>query len=161
MLPERETLMSQQPQCVPCFVDVCAFGFLSLVVEGMFTFVLEHIMSIIRDTSKDGIGIFGVSFVNSLGLEIKPVEMKDRVRSAVGPLTQNVFKDGLNYRFCLKNGGNFYSPPEILSTEKKHFALPSLQRSLHLLHTWGQTKLLNTAGTKHTALCVHPEPASC
>lgn len=37
------------------------------------TFVLEHIMSIIGDATKDGICVSGVPFVDFLGLHIKPV----------------------------------------------------------------------------------------
>lgn len=47
-----------------------------LKLTGLFTFVQEYIMSITGNTTKDYICVSGVPFVNSLGLYIKPVLMR-------------------------------------------------------------------------------------
>lgn len=52
--------------CYLCFIELSRYIF-------EITFVLEHIMSITGDTTKDHIGVFGVPFVDFLGLHIKPV----------------------------------------------------------------------------------------
>lgn len=70
--------------------DIFRFSFLNSVdrltlkLTGLFTFVLEHIMSIIGDATKDDIGVFGVPFVDFLGLHVKPVLI----------IPENVMKNG-------------------------------------------------------------------
>lgn len=54
----------------------------------LFTFVLEHIMSITGDATEDGICVFRVSIVDFLGLHIKPVLIRHKT------IPENVIKNG-------------------------------------------------------------------
>lgn len=54
---------------------------------GLFTFVLEYIMSIIGDTTKDAVCVSGVPSVDFLGLDIKPVLIIHKI------IPENVIKN--------------------------------------------------------------------
>lgn len=54
---------------------------------GLFTFVLEYIMSIIGDTTKDDVCVSGVPSVDFLGLDIKPVLIIHKI------IPENVIKN--------------------------------------------------------------------
>lgn len=62
---------------------------------GLFTFVLEYIMSIIGDTTKDGVCVSGVPSVNFLGLDIKPVLIIHKI------IPENVIKNDKKQSYIL------------------------------------------------------------
>ncbi len=57
-------------------------------LTGLFTFVLEYIVSVIGDAAKDSICVSGVPCVDFLGLHIKPVLIINKI------ITENVIKNG-------------------------------------------------------------------